>query len=73
MRIDMTESAAREIRDFVAGRLDGLLAEIGHTDSPEFRRLLRVRLGLIEEALRAFDFALTEPPPVREDLPAPGA
>jgi hypothetical protein len=58
MLVDLPQSSARETRDFLAAHMDGLLAEMGHTDSLQFRRLLRARFDRLEEALRAIDGAL---------------
>jgi hypothetical protein len=60
MRIELPQIHVQELREYVAARRDAMLAEIDHTDSSQFKRLLRARYDRLEEILRTLDAALAE-------------
>ena len=60
MRIDLPPTHLKELREYLSSRRDAMLAEIDHTDTSEFKRLLVSRYDRLEEILRALDVALAE-------------
>jgi hypothetical protein len=60
MRIELPQIHVQELREYVAARRDAMLSEIDHTDSSQFKRLLRGRYDRLEEILGTLDAALAE-------------
>ena len=70
MRVELPETHLQEVREYLAARRDAMLAEIDHTDTLEFRRLLVDRYDRLEETLAVLDRALSAAQPAAPIRPA---